>query len=119
LSHLTWDAVSSEREDFVLYVKVCPLPGKCLHLKQSPVRPGASPICHLEMQGLINEYVTAFLLDINWDFESTCGSRILSHSLDVERFCPASLFAQLTKIYRSAPQFGIWTHEGGELIVGW
>lgn len=65
MSHLAWDVVSPEFEDFVLYVKACPLPGKCLGLKQSLVRPGAHPTCHLEVQGLINEYVTAFLLSIN------------------------------------------------------
>lgn len=119
MSRLAWDALSPEFGDFVLYVKVYPLPGKCLHLKWSLIRPGASPTCHLEMQGIINEYVAACLLDINWYFESTCGIRILSQSLDVEQFLPSLMVAvSVIKIYSLAAQFDICTPEGSELIVG-
>ena len=33
LSRLAWDTISREFEEFVLYVKACPLPGKCLDLR--------------------------------------------------------------------------------------
>lgn len=74
LSRLAWDTVSPDFDKFVLYVKACPLPGKCLNLRQSLIKPGARPTCYLEMQGLIHDCVTAFFY------------RIFPHSLDVEHF---------------------------------
>lgn len=60
LSCLAWDTVSPEFEEFVLHVKVCPLPRKCLDLGQCLIRAGASPTYHLELQGLIHDYMTGF-----------------------------------------------------------